>query len=130
MTNITKTINSFLKENIPGLVIHNDLFPDTDTIGLVSVHDPAPRIENRFIDGSAVYQINISYNARYENAADARSKLDSVLTLLDGRKLQDSIDGLELKITANANVQFIGIDDKNRSIYTCSISVEYKTNNF
>jgi len=127
MTNILKTINSYIKANINGLTIYNDLFPNDTTEGLISIHDPATRKVAEYIDGSTECQINVSYTARYANAATARSKLDAILNLLDRRKLTDTTDGLELKLNTVANVQFIGTDDKNNSIYTCSLNVEYKT---
>jgi len=127
MTNILKTINSFIKSNIDGVTIYNDLFPKDDTNGVIAIHDPATRVVNRFIDGTAIYSLNVSYNARYPKANEARSILDSILTLLDGQKLSDSLDDLELKLSASANVQFYGTDDKGRSLYTCAVNVEYKT---
>lgn len=129
MVNISKTINTYIKSNIIGLTIYNDLFPKEDTEGVISIHDPSPRKVASFINGTSIFQINISYTARYSNPATARSKLDSILTLLDERKLTDTTDNLVLKISVVSNVQFVGIDDKNNSAYTCSISVEYKIKN-
>lgn len=127
MTNILKTINNFIKNNIDGITIYNDLFPKDDIQGVIAIHDPATRTITSFIDGSKLYRLNVSYTARYSNPVTARSKLDSILTLLDGQKLTDSADDIELKIEAVANVQFIGTDEKSHAIYTSSITVEYKT---
>ena len=130
MTNIAKTISDYIKHNLDGLKIENDLFAKADTEGVVAIHDPSTRKVLEFIDGTSEYQLNISYKARYKNAAEARSKLDSILNLLEGQKLLDSTDNLVLKLKTVSNVQFLGIDDKNYSIYTCSISVEYRTTLF
>lgn len=130
MTNIAKTISDYIKNNLDGLTVVNDLFPDADSEGVVAIHDPSTRKVLEFIDGTSEYQLNISYKARYKNAADARSKLDAILNLLDGQKLLDSTDNLVIKLSTVSNVQFLGIDDKNFTIYTCSISVEYRTTSF
>ena len=129
MTNIAKTINDYLKSNL-GIKVNNDLFPKADAEGVIAIHDPSERKVLEFIDGTSEYQLNISYKARYKNAAEARSKLDSILNLLEGQKLLDSTDNLVLKLKTVSNVQFLGIDDKNYTIYTCSVSVEYRTTNF
>lgn len=131
MQNIAKTINKYITQNVDDLlIIYNDQFPSDVQEGIISIHDPATRKVADYIDGSAEYFLNISYSARYENSLTARTKLDSILTLLDGLKLVDVADNLELKISTVANVQFIGTDDKNNSIYTCSVSVTYKTSDF
>lgn len=129
MVNLLKTITKYITQNIEDVnKIYNDMFPDDSSEGIIAIHDPSPRKVMEFIDGSCVYQLNISYTARYKNSLSARSKLDSVLNLLDGQKLSDSTDKLTLKIKTVSNVQFVGTDDKNKSIYTCSVLVEYKTN--
>lgn len=130
MTNITKTINTYIKGIIANVTIYNDLFPDDEVEGLISIHDPTTRILAEYVDGTKELQLNISYTARYNNAATCRSTLDTLLNALDGLKLEDTTDGLQLQISLGANVQFIGTDDKKRSIYTCSISVVYKTTTF
>lgn len=127
MTNIAKTVDTYIKSNIADLVMFNDLFPNADTEGVISVHDPSARKVLDFIDGSAEYQLNISFTARYEDAKKARETLNAILNLLDNKKLNDELDGFAIKTRVNANVQFIGTDDKNNSLYTCSISCEYKT---
>lgn len=127
MTNIAKTVDTYIKSNVADLVMYNDLFPNADTEGVISVHDPSARKLLDFIDGSAEYQLNISFTARYKDAKKARETLDAILNLLDNKKLNDELDGLTIKTRVNANVQFIGTDDKNNSLYTCSISCEYKT---
>lgn len=127
MTNIAKTVDTYIKSNIADLVMFNDLFPNADTEGVISVHDPSARKVLDFIDGSAEYQLNISFTARYEDAKKARETLNAILDLLDNKKLNDELDGFTIKTRVNANVQFIGTDDKNNSLYTCSISCEYKT---
>lgn len=125
MTNIIKTINNYIKINIDGVILYNDLFPKADTLGVVSIHDPAPRKIDEYIDGSADYQLNVSFNARYSNAKNCREKLTAILELLDGARLDDIDDGFLLKIETVANVQFVGIDDKNNSIYSAGVSVAY-----
>lgn len=127
MTNIAKTIDNYLKSNITELVMYNDLFPDADTQGVVSVHDPSARKLLDFIDGSSEYELNISFNARYKDSKKCRETLDNILKLLDNKKITDEVDGLKIKTKVVANVQFTGTDDKNLNYYTCSISCEYRT---
>lgn len=128
MTNILKTVNKYITQNISGLKINNDLFPDDTTEGVISIHDPATRKTAAFIDGTSEYQINISYTARYKDAKKARSTLESILELLDGARLSDSDDGLNIKLYTVANVQFIATDNKNASFYTCSLNCIYTKN--
>lgn len=127
MTNLTKTLNNYIKQNITGVVIYNDLFPKAELEGVISVHDPATKKVNEFIDGSTESQVNISYTARYAKAEKAREVLTKILDLLDGARLVDTADGLRIKARAVANVQFIGVDDKNNSIYTSSVNATYTT---
>lgn len=129
MVNLVKTISNYITSNIEGITtIYNDMFPEDTSEGIIAIHDPSSRKVSEFIDGSCIYQINISYTARYKNSKSARSKLDSILQLLDRQKLSDSTDNLTMKINTVSNVQFVGTDDKEKSIYTCSVLVEYKTN--
>lgn len=125
MTNIIKTINTYIKSNIEGVTLYNDLFPKPESLGVVSIHDPAARIVEEYIDGSADYQLNVSFTARYSNAKTCRETLTNILELLDGARIQDTDDDFLLKINTVANVQFVGIDDKNNSIYSASINVAY-----
>lgn len=127
MTNLVKTLNNYLKQNIPNLKIENDLFSSSDTEGVISVHDPATKTTQEYIDGTSESQINISYTARFKNALTSREILTNILNLLDGLKLVDNQDGLRLKIKAVANVQFIGTDEKNNSFYTSSVNVTYNS---
>ena len=128
MTNIAKTINDYLKENIPGIKTSFDLFPDDKFEGVIIVHDPSTKKSQRFIDGSSINQINLSFTGRFKNASNCREILTNVLDLLDNKKLMDTSDSIELKISDGANVQFIGCDDKGSAIYTCSVNVEYWEN--
>lgn len=125
MTNLTKTINKYIKDNLENIKIENDLFSSSTVEGVISVHDPATKKVNEFIDGTTENQINISYTARYKDAKKCREVLTNILNLLDGAKITDEADGLRVKIQAVANVQFIGCDDKNNSIYTSSINATY-----
>lgn len=126
MVNLAKTLNNYIKDNLSGMEIYNDMFPASDKLCIISVHDPATRKTVEYIDGSAEYTSAISYTARYKDAKTVRSKLDSILYLLDGAKITDTDDNLILKVAIGANVQFIGTDDKNNAIYTCSVTVNYK----
>lgn len=128
MTNLAKTINAYLKDNINDLKIFNDLFPDDKTEGVIAIHDPATRKVTTFIDGTQELQINISYTARYKNAKKCREVLTSILELLDGCKLIDTEDNTKVKTEAIANAQFLATDDKNNSIYTASINAVYNSN--
>lgn len=125
MTNLLKTVNNYIKNYIDNLVIYNDLFPKAEAEGVISIHDPATLKTADYIDGSAEYQANISYTARFKNAAKSRKILTDIIELLDGARLEDNADGLIIKLSAVANVQFIGSDDKGASIYTCSIRAIY-----
>lgn len=125
MTNLIKTVNKYIKDNTEDIVIYNDLFPKDDIEGVISIHDPASRKTEEYIDGTAEYQTNISYTARYKDAKKSRKILTDILDLLDGAKLIDNADGLKIKLFAVSNVQFVGADDKNASFYTCSISAIY-----
>lgn len=127
MTNLTKTLNNFIKNNLDNIKIENDLFSSSDVEGVISVHDPATKKVIEFIDGTSENQINISYTARYKDAKKSRAVLTSILDLLDGVKITDEADGLRLKVRAVANVQFIGITEKNNSIYTSSVNVTYSS---
>lgn len=124
--NITNTINSFVRAELQNVIFFNDLFPDDTTEGIVTRHDPSVRKIADFIDGSAIYQIAVSFNSRFSNSKTSRDTLDKILELLDGRKLTDTMDELNLKIKSNSNIQLVGTDDKNRTIYSCSVTVEYK----
>lgn len=124
MTNLLKTINSYIKQNIE-VVIFSDLFPKDTIEGVISVHDPATRKTADYIDGSAEFQANISYTARFKDARQARETLTSILELLDGARLEDEADGLKIKLSSVANVQFIGVDEKNNAIYTSSVNAAY-----
>lgn len=125
MTNLIKTVNSYIKDNIENIVIYNDLFPKSDIEGVISIHDPASRKTADFIDGSAEFQTNISYTARFKDAKKSRKILTNILDLLDGAKLADTTDRIKIKLSAVSNVQFVGADDKNASIYTCSLNAIY-----
>ena len=129
MKNIGKTISDYIKNKL-NLNLYFDLYPRDDIEGVILVHDPSARKLGEFIDGSAIFQLNISFTARYKNAENCRKNLDAILNLLDGVKLSDSTDDLELKIKSVSNVSFIATDDKNLRYYTSSITVEYKTTSF
>lgn len=130
MQNITKTISSFLKTKISNLKTYNDLFPTEDAEGVVLIHDPSARKLNEFIDGSSEFQLNIGFKARFKDASKCRNVLDAVLNNLENQKLLDSTDSLKLQVRTVSNVSFLGIDEKNYSIYSASITVEYRTTTF
>lgn len=125
MTNLTKTLIKHIKNNLEGISLYNDLFPKDELEGVICVHDPATKKLIEFIDGTSENQINISFTARYAKAEKARQVLTDILNLLDGAKITDEADGLRLKVSAVANVQFLGVTDKNNSIYTSSVNVTY-----
>lgn len=125
MTNITKAINKYIKNNLENIVIYNDLFPKSEIEGVISIHDPATRKSLDFIDGTSEKQINISFTSRYKNAQTCRQVLTNILDLLDGAKVIDTSERLKIKLANVSNVSFVGIDDKNNSIYTCSVLATY-----
>ena len=127
MKNIAKTIKDFITSQYPTLSIFNDMFPEDNTEGIIIVHDPSARKVAEFIDGTAIFNLNISFTIRDSNPAKGREVLDGILKQIDKKIITDSADGLKLKINVVSNVQFIGTDEKNRAIYTSSVSVEYKT---
>lgn len=127
MTNLVNKISEYIKNSME-VEIFNDLFPSAEFEGVIAIHDPAERNIIEYIDGSREFQINISYTARYSDAEKAREVLTDILDLLDGLKLKDDADNMTLKIKAVANVQFIGTDDKNNNIYTCSVNAAYRNN--
>lgn len=127
MTNILKTLNAKIhaETSLASLVIYNDTFPDDKTEGVIAIHDPSARKVEEYIDGTCVYQLNVSYTSRFRNPKTARSTLEGILECLDGQKLSDSEDGLKVRVSASANVQFIGTDDAGNSLYTCGLVTEY-----
>lgn len=128
MTNITKTINNYLLDNITTDFdqIFNDLFPTTDGDCLISRHDPSSARETEYIDGSAVGNVMISYYMRSDSAESCRSVLTSIVDGLDGLNLDDTDDGINLNLTVQTLPQFVSVDDKENVIYTITVSVKYK----
>ena len=61
------------------------------------------------------------------NAKECREVLTKVVDILDDAEITDT-DGLVVTVTSVTSPQFTGTDDKERSIYTCSVNVDYYRN--
>lgn len=131
MTNIAKAINSYLKskdsEEAAFKKIFNDMFPDDDFEGLISRHEPGQANVVEYIDGSSEGTVSLGYYCRMTDAVVCREVLTKVINILDNAKITDK-DGLIVDVTAVTTPQFTGTDDKERSIYSCSINADYIRN--
>lgn len=127
MKGITKIINEYIREKNPNVdafsTIFNDMFPDDNSLYVISRHDPSEARETAFIDGTFEGLMNIAYYVRSSNSQEARELLNIIMNCIDDITIDT--DGVSIDIEADTLPSFVGTDDKENSIYTSSIKVKY-----
>ncbi len=126
MIGIAETVNDYLKSQLPDLPeIYTDIFPFAEGESLLSRHDPSTAVEKRFLDGSRFGAVNLSYTARAKDPKVCRDRLNSILNTLDIKELIQASEGMAFECEALTLPQFVTVDDKEQTIYTCAVRVEY-----
>jgi hypothetical protein len=99
-----------------------DEFPEAGIEGVIIRHEAGGAVERRFLDGSYFGQFNFSFYSRYEDKEAGREVLESIKNALDMARIETDTATVTCEVTTV--VQFVSSDDKERSIYTFSISAE------
>ena len=125
MMNIAEILNNHLLESLEDVdVIYNDVFPTDEDECVISRYSPSQATEKRYIDGSAVGNVPLSYFMRSSDAEKCRKVLGEIINLTDG--LEMISDGIEVRFEAVTLPNFVSIDDKNNAVYTCDIVARYE----
>lgn len=127
MVNLTRLLNEYLLENdvVEYETIFNDVFPDDQGDALISRYDPSRANEKEFIDGSAVGNVSLAYMCRSDDAEKCRRDLNAIINAVDGLSCTDSTNGTVYNFKAVTLPSFVTVDEKNQSVYSCDISVDY-----
>lgn len=126
MQNTAYEVNTWLSSQLPDLpAVYNDVFPTPEGDAIVCRHDPSQAVERRFCDRSRYVKEQFSYHARSKNAANCRKYLDDIIEKLDTQELIRVSDSVSVQCEAVTLPQFVQTDDKNNTVYTAVIQVEY-----
>lgn len=99
-----------------------DEFPEAGIEGVIIRHEAGGAVERRFLDGSYYGQFNFSFYSRFADKEAGREILESIKNALDMARIEIA-EAVVICEVATV-VQFVSSDDKERSIYTFSISAE------
>ena len=124
MTALSEVINNYIIEKLElEEAIYNDVFPTSEGDCVISRFEPSQAKTKEFIDGSSTGECNLGYFVRSSNAASSRDILTSIINCVDNLHLR--LDGLSIDVEAVSLPQFVGVDDKNQTIYTATVKAEY-----
>lgn len=129
MKDIAKLVNEYVFEKTT-IQVMNDVFQTDNNfdfeneIEVVSMHE-ASDAGKEFVDGTRKVEQFFSYRARGKNAKAVRDTLDTILNLLDTEQRIRLSDGLSVQCKAVALPHFIEAEDGQKTIYECTVSVQY-----
>lgn len=127
MEHIAKTINKWLNETLSDIPkIENDVFSVISGKDAVFCrYEASAAAEKRFLDGSRNGTQVLSYYYRSTNASKARANLEKIINALDTKDFIPIGEKTSIYCEAVATPQFVEIDEKNSTIYTATVNVDY-----
>lgn len=105
--------------------IYKNAWGTTDTEQVMSRIDPSEFAPSRYMDGSRIGVLNVSFWAKSENQVTAANYLDLILTILDLDSNIEITGGLYIKCEGSAEPVYNSKDETGNFIFTCSVIVEF-----
>ena len=126
MQNIMSKINEYAESNVELYsTIYQNVFPAQANDELMSRADPSTAAEVRYMDGSRVGTVNVSYYAKARDQRKARTELEKIIGILDVQTEISIDDGLLILVEAVTLPSFVSIDETGNYIFTMTIRISY-----
>lgn len=109
----------------PYSTIYQDVFPKNSTEEILCRRDPSTAVERRYLDGSRMGNLVVSYYAKSTDMQKAVQQLDEIITALDLPSLTTVTSVLSIKIEPVNTPVFVSKTEALEYIYSAAFRLEY-----